>query len=95
MSETSCVLLWNRPGMETVLAEYEDAVLAMVGEHGGKILQRVRGDGRDGNPLEVHLYEWPSATAREAYMSDPRRVAMAAQRDSAIARTDIFVVELV
>lgn len=95
MSETSCVLLWNRPGMETALAEYEDAVLALVGEHGGKVLQRIRGDGRDGNPLEVQLYEWPSANAREAYMSDPRRIAMSAQRDRAIARTDIFPVELV
>lgn len=95
MSETSCVLLWNRPGMETALTEYEDVVLALVSEHGGKILQRVRGDGRNGNPLEVQLYEWPSAAAREAYMSDPRRTAMAEQRALAIARTDIFPVELV
>jgi hypothetical protein len=95
MGQTSCVLLWNRPGMETALAEYEDAVILLVGEHGGEILQRVRGDGRNGNPLEVQLYEWPSATAREAYMSDPRRTAMAEQRARAIARTEMFPVELV
>lgn len=81
--------------METALAEYEDAVLALVGEHGGEVLQRMRGDGRDGTPLEVQLYKWPSAHAREAYMADPRRTAMSVQRDRAIARTDVFPVELV
>jgi uncharacterized protein (DUF1330 family) len=81
--------------METELAEYEDAVLALVGEHGGEVLQRMRGDGRGGNPLEIQLYKWPSSDAREAYMADPRRTAMAAQRDRAVARTDIFPVELV
>jgi hypothetical protein len=94
MRETSRVLLWSRPGMEAALAEYEDVVLALVAEYGGKILQRARGDGRDGNPLEVQLYEWPSATAREAYMADPRRIAMTPQRERAIARIDIFPVEL-
>lgn len=81
--------------METALAEYEDAVLALVGDHGGTVLQRMRGDGRGGNPVQVQLYKWPSADAREAYMADPRRVAMAVQRDRAIARTDVFPVELV
>jgi len=92
---TSCVLLWSRPGMESALAEYEDAVLALVGEHGAEVLQRMRGDGPGGNPLEVQLYKWPSADDLEAYRADPRRTAMAAQRDRAIARTDIFPVEIV
>lgn len=95
MKQTSCVFLWCQPGMENALAEYEDAVLVLVGEHGGKVLQRARGDDRDGNPLEIQIYECPSNEAREAYMADPRRTAMAAQRDRAIARTDIFPVELV
>jgi hypothetical protein len=81
--------------MATALIEYDDAALVLVGEHGGRILQRVRGDGRDGNPLEIQLYEWPSAAAKEAYMSDPRRTTMVAQRDRAIARTDILPVKLV
>jgi hypothetical protein len=32
------VFLWPRPGMERALVAYEDAVLALVGEHYGEVL---------------------------------------------------------
>jgi hypothetical protein len=32
----------------------------------------------------------PSEASLDAYMNDPRRLAMAAERDAAVARTDLF-----
>lgn len=52
-------------------------------------------DGADGQPLEVHLLEFPSDAALDDYMHDERRTALAGARDSAIARTDVVRVNLV
>ncbi|AMO61341.1 Uncharacterised protein [Mycolicibacterium phlei] len=37
--------------------------------------------------------EWPSQAALDGYMADPRRTSLAADRDRAIERTDIVVVQ--
>ncbi len=93
MKLTFYVLLWSHPGMDEALVAYEDAVLALVNEHDGQVLTRARSDGADGRPLEIQLFEWASQTAMDAYMSDPRRTALAADRDRAIARTEIVPVQ--
>ena len=95
MSLTLCVLLWARPGADEALVAYEDRVLALVPEHGGRVLQRARSSGADGQPLEVQLLEFASAAALEAYMADERRTSLAAARDRAIARTQLINVRLV
>jgi uncharacterized protein (DUF1330 family) len=93
----SCVLLWARPGMEAALSAYEDKVLRLVAEHGGRVLQRgsvLPGSQLDGEPpAEVQFIEMPSEASLDAYMNDPRRLAMAAERDGAIARTDLFRIQ--
>ena len=95
MKLTFFVFLWSHPGMEEALAAYEDAVVALVGEHGGTVLQRARSDGAADQPLEIQLYQWESQTAMDSFMSDPRRTALAADRDQAIARTEIVPVQLI
>lgn len=92
---TLCVLLWARPGREAALATYEDTVLALVAEHGGRVLQRVRGDGSDGQPFEVQLIEFSAQPGYDSYRADGRRTAMAAERDGAVARTEVIRVTLV
>lgn len=79
--------------MEQALIAYEDSVLALVREHNGKVLQRARSDGLDGRPLEVQLFELASEDAMNGYMSDPRRSALARNRDRAITRTEIVPVQ--
>ncbi len=91
---TMCVLLWAHPGEEDALTTYEDRVLALVPEHGGRVLQRARGDGASGQPLEIQILEFSSAEALGGYMEDGRRTALAADRDRAIAHTEIINVEL-
>lgn len=92
---TLCVLLWARPGAEDGLIAYEDTVLELVPGHGGRVLQRARGSGADGQPLEIQLLEFPAAAALDAYMTDDRRTSLAAERDRVISRTDVIQVQLV
>jgi uncharacterized protein (DUF1330 family) len=92
-----CVLLWARPGAAGALTAYEDKVLALLGDHDGRLLARARtrpGAG-DGAPDETQLIEFSSQTGYEGFLADPRRVALAAERDAAIARTDLYPVEVV
>jgi hypothetical protein len=48
----------------------------------------------DGAGLERGCRRRPNAARYlDAYMNDPRRLAMAAERDAAIARTDLFRIQ--
>jgi uncharacterized protein (DUF1330 family) len=86
-----CVLLWANRGQESALTAYEDKVLGLLADHGGRVLQRGSvADGGDGQPAEVQFLEFSSEAALAAYMSDTRRLALAADRDAAIARTDVL-----
>ena len=88
-----CVLLWARAGHDDDLVAYEDRVLALVPAHGGSVLQRARTDtsrdhGPNDHPTEVQFYRFPSESSLQAYLADDRRVALAAERDRVIARTE-------
>ena len=90
-----CVLLWARSGRADALGLYEDRVLGLVAEHGGQVLQRVQvTDDADDAPTEVQLLRFPSEAALASYTDDPRRTAMAEDRDAAIAKTDVHHVRL-
>jgi uncharacterized protein (DUF1330 family) len=95
VSLTLCVMLWAREGAEQALIEYEDRVLHLAAAHGGRVLQRGRTEGGPDEPFEVQFLEFPSRAALDAYMWDGRRTMLAADREMAIARTDIFEVRLV
>jgi uncharacterized protein (DUF1330 family) len=92
---TLCVLLWAHPGAEESLSAYEDQVLALVPDYGGRVIQRARSSGAGGYPVEIHLLEFPSPQALDDYTADGRRQALAAERDRVIAKTEIIEVELV
>jgi hypothetical protein len=95
VSLTLCVLLWARPGTEDGLIAYEDHVLGIAAEHGGLVLQRARGSGTGGQPLEIQLLEFPSARTLDTFMTDGRRQALAGERDRVIAKTEVIEVRLV
>jgi len=95
MSLTLCVLLWACPGAEDGLIAYEDQVLGMVPDHRGRVLQRARGSGAGGQPLEIQLLEFASAQALEEFMTDPRRQSLSAERDRVISRTEVIDVQVV
>ncbi len=96
MALTFCVLLTPAPGGEALLVEYEDQVLMLLSDHGARVLQRVRTvDPSAGRPFEVHVLEFPSQDAFDAYMENPNRLALAGLRDRAIASTEVLRVEVV
>ncbi|SEK21260.1 MULTISPECIES: hypothetical protein [Rhodococcus] len=94
MSISLCVLLWARPGEEEGLGRYEDRVLELVTEHGGRVLQRARTDGTGDEPLEIQLFTFESQSALDGYMQDERRLALADERDRVVARTEMMRVTL-
>ena len=65
--------------MEAALSAYEDKVLRLIAEHGGRVLQRgtvLPGSQHAGEPpAEVQLLEMPSDASLDAYVNDPRRLA--------------------
>jgi len=77
------------------LIAYEDYVLGIAAEHGGRVLQRARGSGIDGQPLEIQLLEFPSTHGLDAFMTDDRRQALAGERERVIAKTEVIHVRLV
>jgi uncharacterized protein (DUF1330 family) len=103
MSRALCVLLWEQPGAQAALTAYEDRVLRLVPDHGGRVVQRARnsgvqpggGGGTGGQPAEIQFLDFPSQAALDDYLGDPRRTALAADRDRAVARTEIIDVELI
>lgn len=83
-------LLWAVPGEEELLVSYEDAVLALIPAHGGRVVERVRRTDDGDGPFEVQVIEFPDEEAVAAYMVDPARVARAADHARAIARTQVI-----
>jgi hypothetical protein len=54
---------------------YEDAVLALLGRHGGRLERRLRtGDGNG----EVHVIRFASRAGYESFLADPERAALRA-----------------
>lgn len=77
------------------MTAYEDQVLALVPGHGGEVVSRAIGDGAEGRPHEVQLFRFPGQAALDAYMADPRRLALAGERDRTVADTILFPVAVV
>lgn len=88
-----CCLLWAREGEVNGLTAYEDAVLAFVSDHGGAVLHRLRGTGDAGRPHEVQLLRFDSQSAVDSFVQDPRRLALAEERDRVVERTEVFPVK--
>ena len=86
---TLCVFLWAPDGEREGLGRYEDAVLALLGDHGGRLVVRVRSDG-DGPPDEVQVIQFDGPDAMASFIEDPRRLALAGERDRVVARTEQF-----
>jgi hypothetical protein len=96
MEVNLCVLLWAHDGRDDDLSAYEDQVLGLLPDHDGKVIQRARTQGGNGDqPTEVQLLWFASDAALDGYMSDARRAALADQRDAAIAMTEIMRIQLV
>jgi uncharacterized protein (DUF1330 family) len=93
MALTLAVLLWSHPDQDDALCAYEDDVLALLPDHGGRVVSRVRRRAGEEGPLEVQIIDLPDDSALDGYLTDPRRAKLADVRDRAIARTDVIRVD--
>ncbi len=83
------VKLWPLPGRHAELSAYEDAVLALLPRHGGRVLVRDIVAAEPDDPYETQVIEFADRAGFDAFLSDPRRLALAAERDAAVARTEL------
>lgn len=69
------------PDMAALAGAFEDAVLALLPDHGAKVMYRGRrAEGQaDTLPFEVHLLEFPNQAAFARYLADERRQALLAE----------------
>jgi len=95
MTVSMCVLLWARPGLAVELSAYEDRVLALMGEHGGQVLQRARTDGTGAEPTEIQFIRFWDQAGVDSYLADPRRVELAGERERVVERTDTMPVTFI
>lgn len=87
-----CCLLWAHGGEAEALHAYEDRVLVLISAHGGEVVHRAFADDAPGQPDEVQLLRFPDQASLDAYMNDERRTSLSAERDAAVARTEVFPV---
>jgi hypothetical protein len=83
------VLLWAHPGLADDLAAYEDQVLALLPDHGGRVDARLRSDVPEA-PTEMQVITFADESGFESYMADPRRTASSDERDRVVARTELI-----
>ena len=76
-------------GGPKAMRQYESKVVPIMREHGGKLLSAFK--PLNNPPDEIHLIEFPSEEALKRYQQDSRVVELKAEREIAIARTDLYV----
>ena len=88
------VSLFVHPGREAEFRRFETEAARIMRRHGGRIDRVIRPTGpapEDSRPHEIHLVNFRSAAALEAYRADPELRALAPLRESAIARTEVTI----
>jgi uncharacterized protein (DUF1330 family) len=88
--------LFIHPGRAAEFRQFETAAARIMARHGGRIEHVIRPTGpADERPLphEIHVISFPDAERFAAYRADPELGALAALRESAIARTEITIGE--
>lgn len=79
----------------TLLAEFERQAVKVMKSHGGELLRAFESHRNDdGSGEEIHLLEFPSQQAFDAYRADPVLVEYAELRNKAISQTQVVVSSL-
>ncbi|MEU7588952.1 hypothetical protein AB0A95_21995 [Micromonospora sp. NPDC049230] len=77
-------------GAEAAGQRYEDAVLALLGRHGGHLERRLRGtDGR----TEAHVIRFAARAGYESFLADPERAALRGALGEAAPTTRVIEVD--
>ena len=75
---------------------FEDQVLPLVEDHGGRLLVRGRRRTDDPTqPFEVHVLWFPDRDALEGYLADPGRAELVARHGQVFASSTVVELDLV
>ena len=66
---------------------YEDQVLPLLNEHGGRLQRRLRNEL---GTLELHIISFPSDVAFQNYRTDPRRTAATPLLETSSAKLELL-----
>lgn len=76
----------------SLLAEFERQAVKVMKSHGGELLRAFESHRNDdGSGEEIHLLEFPSQQAFDAYRADPALDKYAELRNKAISQTQVVV----
>ncbi len=86
------VLLYIHSGEEKTFVDYESKVLPLLDPHGGRLEKRLRisDQAEAEKPFEVHLIQFPSEDAFQAFQEDPIRKQWTSLGERAIRRVVIW-----
>lgn len=87
--------LWVKDERFADFEAFENAALAIIGKHDGKVLSVQKDHAATGGPPhETHVLDFPSISAFEAYQVDPDLLGMKNLRASCIEKTVVVVDDL-
>jgi uncharacterized protein (DUF1330 family) len=90
------VHLFGRKGVRGEFLEYEAKALEVFRRHGGEVVVAYvpmpAADGAE-TPDEIQVLRISDRKALDAFMHDPSRAAMAAEREAVIRKTEVFISE--
>lgn len=87
------VHLYGRQGLPGEFKAYETKALKLFQKHGGEVLVAYRpqqAPGATDVPDEIQILRIADQASLDRFMSDPERVALAAERDGVIRRTVVY-----
>ena len=85
-------LVFIKEGKEEVFHQFENCVLPMLSQYGGRLLYRARLaagatlHSEVGTPYEIHLVSFPSEADFQAYADDGERQQCLALRDDSVQK---------
>jgi len=88
------VKLYGKNGIHGEFKEYESKALKLFKQHGGEVLVAYvpsRDSENEDIPDEIQILRIENQTKFEAFMHDPERVQMSAERESVIKRTEVYI----
>src|SRR6185369_10248298 len=88
------VKLFGRTGKRGEFRGYESKALELFRKHGGEVVVAYAPTLEKNQlerPDEIQVLKIPSRSQFEAFLNDPDRIRMSAERDEVIRRTDVFI----
>ena len=90
------VHLYGKNGIRGEFKDYETKALSIFQKHGGEVVYTyvpLRNNNSVDIPDEIQVLKISNQEMFQKFMQDPERVSLAAERDSVIRKTEVFLSE--